>query len=318
MRRQVLGAVLVVAVAVGTARWVWASPGRVSARTAQGYLGVDVRDLSDDELNALKIKDVRGAEITRLDHDGPACKAGVREHDVVLQMDGREVDGQEQFRRMLHETPAGRTVTLLVLRDGHQQTVKATLANREDVERQAWDQHIAVVDPDGTQAAAPPPPPPAAEPGGHVRSGLGFLHGGSATTEPGAGKSRSFLGTMLGAPYLGAVVEPVGPQLGQFFGVPSGVGLLVKSVDANSPAAIAGMRAGDVVIKANQMTMSTESDWTKSLHENKGRAIPVLVLRDKKEQTLTVTPDAKRKASVQVPADGATVDEAKLARMDLL
>ena len=315
MRRQVLVVVLVVSVAVGAATRVLASPGRMGTRTAQGYLGVDVRDLTDDELNALKIKDARGAEITRLDHDGPACKAGVREHDVVLQIDGRAVEGQEQFRRTLHETPAGRTVTLLVLRDGQQQTLKATLGNREEVERLAWDQHMTVVDPDGTPVT---PAPPAAEPSGRTRSGLGFLHGGSATMEPNGGKSRSFLGTMLGAPYIGAVVEPVGPQLGQFFGVPSGVGLLVKSVDANSPAAVAGMRAGDVVIKANQMTMTTESDWTKSVHENKGRAIPVLVLREKKEQTLTLTPDAKRKASVQVPQGGQPLDDAKLTGMDLL
>ena len=314
MKRQVLVVVLVVSVAVGAATRVWASPGRTGPRSAQGYLGVDVRDLSDEELNALKIKDVGGAEITRLDHDGPACKAGVREHDVVLQMDGRAVEGQEQFRRMLHEAPAGHVVALVVLRDGQQQTLRATLANREEVERQAWEQHITVVDPDGT----PTPPPPAVGPSEHGRSGLGFLHGGSATAEPGAGKSRSFLGTMLGAPYIGAVVEPVGPQLGEFFGVPSGVGLLVKSVEANSPAAEAGMRAGDVVIKANQVTMATENDWTKSLHENKGRAIPVLVLREKKEQTLMVTPEVKRKASLRAPADGGVGEEARLGTMDLL
>ncbi len=313
MRRQVLIAVLVVAVGVGAGTRMWASPGRMaSPRSAQGYLGVDVRDLTDEELNGLRIKDARGAEITRLDHDGPACKAGVREHDVVLGMDGRPVEGQEQFRRMLHEVPAGRVVALLVLRDGQQQTITATMANREEVERQAWNQHITVVDPDGTPAPAPP------SPGGHARSGLGFLHGGSATAEPNAGRTRSFLGTMLGAPYIGAVVEPVGPQLGEFFGVPSGVGLLVKSVDANSPAAVAGLRAGDVVVKANQMTMSTESDWTKSVHENKGHAIPVLVLRERKEQTLTLTPDAKRKAVLQAPAGGQTVDDARLAGMDLL
>ncbi len=306
MRRQVLVAVLVVSVAVGAATQVWASPGRASARSAQGYLGVDVRDLTDDELNALKMKDARGAEIVRLDHDGPACKAGVREHDVVLQMDGRVIDGQEQFRRMLHDVSAGRVVVLVVLRDGQQQTLRATMANREDVERQAWDQHITVVDPDGST-------PQADGPGGQVGgASLGFLHGG---TSP---KSRSFLGTMLGAPYIGAVVEPVGAQLGEFFGVPSGVGLLVKSVDPNSPAALAGMRAGDVVLKANQSSMATENDWTKSLHESKGREMPVLVLREKKEQMLMLTPDAKRKAMMRMPNSGGTDEEARLAGMDLL
>ena len=314
MRRQILVAVLVVSVAVSAATRMWASPGKAGTRSTQGYLGVDVRDLTDDELNSLKIRDVRGAEITRLDHDGPACKAGVREHDVVLQIDGRAVEGQEQFRRVLHEAPAGHVVSLIVLRDGQQQTFKATLANREEVERQAWEQHIAVVDPDGAPASSPLP----AASSERSRGGLGFLHGGSATVEPNAGKSHSFLGTMLGAPYIGAIVEPVGPQLGEFFGVPSGVGLLVKSVDANSPAAEAGMRAGDVVLKANQTIMASESDWTKSLHENKGHAIPLLVLREKKEQTLTVTPDAKRKAMLRPLASGGVGEEARLAGMDLL
>ncbi len=317
MRRRAVVAVVVVSLAFGASMQLWAmrAGGGANGRIVQGYLGVDVRDLNDDEVNQLKIKDVRGAEIIRLDHDGPACKAGVREHDVVLQMDGRSIEGREQFRRLLHEEPAGHVVVLVVLRDGQQQTLRATMANREEVERQAWEQHIAVVDPDGSPATPPPAEPPHG-PGGHVREGFGFLHGGSGPVAP-TGKSRGFLGTMLGAPYLGAVVEPVGPQLGEFFGVPSGVGLLVKSVDPNSPAAEAGMRAGDVVIKANQLTMSTENDWTKSLHENKGRAMPVLVLREKKEQTLMVTPDAKRKASLRVPAGGAS-EKTLPAEMDLL
>ena len=316
MTYQRLVAISVLSVALGASVQVCAAAGKAGGvRSTQGYLGVDVRDLTDDELSALKLKDERGAEITRLDHDGPACKAGIREHDVVLQMDGRPVQGQEQFRHMLHDAQAGRVVTLVMLRDGQQQIIRATMANREEVEKQAWDQHIAVVDPDGP-AASPAPPP--AGPGGHVRSSLGFLHGGSATTEPGGGKSRSFLGTMLGAPYIGAVVEQVGPQLGEFFGVPSGVGLLVKSVDANSPAAEAGMRAGDVVLKVNQVTVSTENEWSKLLHESKGHAMPVVVLRERKEQTLSLTPDTKRKARMEMPGRDRPMEDAEPAAIDLL
>ncbi len=313
MRRRSVVAVLVVSLAFGAAAQVWGmrASGGVNGRVAQGYLGVDVRDLSDDELNQLKIKDVRAAEIVRLDHDGPACKAGVRERDVVLQMDGQPIEGREQFRRLLHEEPAGHVVVLVILRDGQQQTLRATMANREEVERQAWQQHIAVVDPEGS----PAPAEAASKPSGH---GLGFLHGGSGADEASAGKSRGFLGTMLGAPNIGALVEPVGPQLGQFFGVPSGIGLLVKSVEVNSPAAEAGLRAGDVVLKANQTPMATESDWTKSLHENKGRAMPVLVLRDRKEQTLTLTPDTKRRASLIRPAPAGTMAEGRISGMDFL
>ena len=300
----------------------------VSVRSTQGYLGVDVRDAggtaaaigtSDSPVSAINgavpAKDLHGAEIVRLDHDGPACKAGMREHDVVVSMDGNKVDGQESFRRMLHETQAGRSIVLVVLRDGQQQSFKATMANREEVERQAWQQHIAVIDPDqpGTPAAQP-----GGRVGGHVGgAGLGFLHGSPSVAAPAAKSSRGFLGTGLGAPpYTGAWLEPVGPQLGEFFGVQSGVGLLVKSIDANSPAAIAGLHAGDVVIKAGATTISTENDWARLLHENRGKAMPLLVLRDKKEQTIVMTPDAKRKAAVDVPS--VLPDRELLARMNLL
>lgn len=308
VRHRLALAVVVVSLAFGAATVAWAYPSRSSSgHTALGYLGVEVRDVSEEQVSTLKLKDTHGAEIVRLDHDGPACKAGVREHDVVVSMDGRAVESREQFRGMLHDVPAGQVVTLAIVRDGQQQVMKATMANREEVERMAWEQHIAVIDPDEPVAHA-----------GGGSAGLGFLHGPSSS---GVSRSHGFLGTMLGAPYTGAVVEPVTPQLGEFFGVQSGVGLLVKSVDPNSPAATAGMHAGDVVIKANQATMSSESDWTRSLHDNKGRGMPVLVLREKKEQTLMLTPDAKRKARSEAPAtldtSGSSNDLA-LAHLDLL
>ena len=76
-------------------------------RAAQGYLGIEMRDVSEEQIGELKLKEARGAEIINLDHDGPACKAGMRMHDVILQMNGQSVEGEEQLRRMLRETPAG-------------------------------------------------------------------------------------------------------------------------------------------------------------------------------------------------------------------
>ena len=108
----------------------------------QSYLGVDVRDVSDDELPALKLKEARGAEIVHVDHDGPAGKMGLRERDVVMQMNGVAIEGEEQIRRMLHDTAAGRTVVFVILRDGQQMVVTAQMADREEVERQAWERHL--------------------------------------------------------------------------------------------------------------------------------------------------------------------------------
>ena len=273
------------------------------ARGSQGYLGVDIRDVSDEQMGVLKLKESRGAEIIRVDHDGPAGKAGLREHDVILQMNGQVIEGEEQLRRILRETPSGRTVTLVISRDGQQQSLTAKMENREEVERLAWQQHMTVPEPNGTSA------PPAAQGGGTAagsdpapRGGMGFLPGGGPLI--GARGGHGFMGTMLGLPYTGAVVEPMGTQLAEFFGVQSGTGLLVRSVEANSPAATAGLRAGDVVVKLNQVAVAGVGDWSKTVHENKGKPVPVTVIREKKEQTLTLTPDAKRRSGVEWPDFG--------------
>ena len=89
----------------------------------------------------LKLKDARGAEITKLDHDGPACKAGMRMHDVILQMNGQVIEGEDQLREMLREMPVGRTVSFVVSRDGQTQTMTMTTADRRTVGLQAWEQH---------------------------------------------------------------------------------------------------------------------------------------------------------------------------------
>ncbi len=100
--------------------------------------------MSEDQLGELKLKDARGAEITGLDHDGPACKAGMRMHDVILQMNGQVIETEDQLRRLLREIPIGRTVNFVVSRDGQTQTMTMTTADRRMVGVQAWEQHYSV------------------------------------------------------------------------------------------------------------------------------------------------------------------------------
>lgn len=251
-----------------------------AGRSIQGYLGVDVRDVRDDQVEVLKLKESRGAEVIHVDHDGPAGNAGLHEHDVILQMNGQAIDGEEQLRKMLREAPPGRTVTLVISRDGQQQTVTARMANRLEVERKAWEDHWRVPEPENES---------------------GGSQGNSFFSPVPATKTHSFMGSLtLGSAYTGATVETLGPQLAEFFGS-QGVGILVHSVDANSPAAQAGLRAGDVVVRANAVKMTSSSDWAKIVRENKGKSLAVVVLRDKKEQTLTLVPDAKKRSSLDLP-----------------
>jgi serine protease Do len=261
-------------------------------RMTQGYFGVDIRDVTQDQVAPLKLNDIHGAEVIHVDHDGPAGKLGLRKHDVILQMNGVPIQGQEQLRQILRETPAGRSVTLVISRDGHQQTLTTQLANRQEVERRAWEQHLVVPDPDQDNGAPP-------------QVGNGFLHSDTSTGK-GAKAHRDFLGatTVLSASFTGAQLEVMGPQLAGFFGVEGNAGLLVRSVEANSPAEDAGLRAGDVVIQVNQVPVTTGNEWSKTIHQNRGKPVVLLVLRDRHEQTMTLTPDSKKRSSVVMPFAG--------------
>ena len=274
---------------------------------SQGYLGIVFHDVSDDRMSTLKLKESHGVEILHVDHDGPASQAGLREHDVILQMNGQTIEGEEQLRRILHETPVGRGVVLVLSRDGQQITVATQMADRTTVERDAWKQHI--------QADSAPPAAP--------MRGNGFLGGASIDaapiTAPPDAHTHTFLGTViLGSSYTGVALEMIGPQLAQFFGSQGGNGLLVRSVEPNSPAATAGLRAGDVVVRANAVIISGTGDWSRLVHENRGRPLSVVVVRDKQEQTFVLTPDSKKRSSLEFQAyprpDDAAVQDQSQAR----
>jgi len=211
---------------------------------------------------------------------------GLREHDVILRVNGQVIVGEDQLRRMLRESSPGMQLTLLISRDGQQMSVITQTANREEVERQAWEQHLTV-----------PEPLPSDNAGGDY-------YPGPATPAPPLRGSNSFLGPAVMNPsYTGAMLETMSAQLAGFFGVPSGIGLLVRSVEANSPAALAGMQAGDVVVRTDDKTVASSSDWEKAIKNSHGRPLTVVVLRDKKEETLTLTPDSKKRSSLQQSGD---------------
>ncbi|HXE09066.1 MAG TPA: PDZ domain-containing protein [Acidobacteriaceae bacterium] len=267
--------------------------------SSAGYLGVDLRDISQDELGTLKLKDARGAEIVLVDHDAPAGKAGLREHDVVLQMNGQAISTKEQISRMLRDCAPGRLVTLLISRDGRQMTVTAQMSTHEEVDRDAWEHHVVAPDLDlGDPSDEGPGEPSQAAP--PVRAG------------------NSFIGSVLrSSSYNGAILEKMPPQLADYFGVAGGRGLLVMSVKPNSPEALAGMHAGDVVVRANDKPVASTGDWSKAVKNTKGKPFRVVVLRDKKEQTLTLMPDSRKHSALEFPVLQIEQAPAAIARLGL-
>lgn len=265
---------------------------------AQGYLGIEFRDLTDEEVSKLRLHGGRGVEVLMVDHDGPAGKSGLRQHDIIVSINAQPLSGAEALRRMIHDTGAGTQISLGVVRAGRPITLSAQLADRDAVVRAAV-ARLAASDVPRTEPASAPPP-----------SGMVYGFVGTYTVEPTpqpaaplpSPPARGFIGNLLhGGPSFGAVLEAVGPQLAGYFGAPQGAGLLVHSVAPDSPAANAGLRAGDVVLRADLYTLHTSADWTKRLHAAKGRPVTLSVLRDHHELTLTLQPDLKHHSMVEWP-----------------
>jgi len=243
--------------------------------SSQGYLGVDVADVDQEKAQALRLKEVRGALITLIDHDAPAGQSGLKVNDVVLQLNGQPVEGAEQLRRMLREIPAGRKVSLVISRDGNQQTLTLALADRQAMEHDIWSR----IGSSGDVFAQP--------------SGMGILSGGDVPL-PG-GFHMPLFGSTLN---VGAMVEPLTSQMAEYLGVSSG--LMIKQVARKSEAATAGLKAFDVILKVGPEPITTLADWDRSLRSNQGKPVQVTILRDRKQQTLTLQVDSKRHSELQL------------------
>jgi S1-C subfamily serine protease len=256
----------------------WAAGGSVSFSgdrgpdflmySAQGYLGVNLSEVDTDRITALHLKDAHGAEVTLVDHDAPAGKSGLKVHDVILQLDGQPVENAEQLKHRLLDMPSGRTVSFLVNRDGAPLTINVQLCDREELEHKAWSRHKTV----------PEPAPP-------TRSGFSQTFVGRPSTAV-----TGILDTVMPKGlYVGAELNPVRTQLADYFGVTSGTGLLVENVDYQSPAARAGLKAGDVVVKVESQQMTSKGDWVKAIRNHRGHLVQVTVMRNKQEQVLTMS-----------------------------
>src|SRR5438874_602730 len=223
----------------------------------RSYLGVDIRDVTTDRMAALKLKDERGVEITMVDADAPAGKAGLKEHDVILEFNGTAVESEEQIRRLIREVPPGRTVTLGISRDGNPMKISVQLADHSTVVAQARPRV--------------------------------FVPAPRVQVFPRNGMDLPFQ-IQTYSSVLGVQTASLTRQLGEYFGVKDGEGVLVRSVEKGSAAEKAGLKAGDVIVKADNEKLTDRSDLSHILRSHRtGGKMTLVVMRDKHEQTFTVT-----------------------------
>lgn len=229
-----------------------------SVNSGGSYLGVDVRDVASD----------RGVEITMVDQDGPAGKAGLKEHDVIVTFAGQNVQSAEQLRRLIRETKPNQSVAVGITRDGQQQTINVTLASRAkvfaygprrievpEVRIPAWTMRVPDIE------------------------------------------IPSFVMT-TSSRRNGVTVENLTSQLGEYFGVKNGEGVLVRSVEKGSKAEAAGLKAGDVIIRVDNERVSDTRDWSRLLRQHDAGMVKLGIMRDRREQSLSMSlPEQKAEES---------------------
>jgi serine protease Do len=237
------------------------------------WLGVETREVTSENATELKLPAERGVVVGRIAPDSPAAKAGLKEKDVITEVNGQRVEGSAQFRRMIHEVPAGRTVQLTVWRDARAQTLSATLGLAVDGPR------VRANMAPGTFAFRIPDLPEVPE---------------IPQMELGNGGMMLFPGAH---PRLGIDAEDLSGQLGAYFGAPEGEGVLVRNVNAGSAAEKAGVKAGDVITSFNGERIRSLGDLRERLAaKNDDKPAKLSVLRNKTEVTLTVDlPTPKQK-----------------------
>jgi serine protease Do len=236
------------------------------------FLGVGLEDTKGD---------VRGAVVESVEPDSPAAKAGIEKDDVIVRFDGEDVRSAAQLTRLVRETPPGRSVAIDVRRGSGTQKLTATLGERR------WGSNFHVEVPDFDLQVPEPPSPPHAPAAPQVPLLPRLPHAWQWRDDGGRNLMFHF---GLDKPRLGIGYLEMGEQLAAYFKAPGGKGVLVTSVEDESPAARAGIKAGDVVLEFDGKPVDDGESLRDAVREAEGgKAIPVEVLRDGREMKLEVT-----------------------------
>jgi serine protease Do len=224
-------------------------------------IGVSVREVEDEDVKAAKLTAPAGAVVEDVVEESAAEKAGIRKGDIVVEFDSERVRSARQLTRLVQETPTGRKVSAVVVRDGQ----RVTLSVEPDSGTGFFDGLRGMKDWEGfayARPAIPPTPPAAPVPPAWSMDDFFFRSG-----------------------RLGITVDDLSPQLAEYFGTKEGV--LVTSVQDGSSAAKAGLRAGDVITSVNGSAVDDPAELRRRLQNvDEGEEFTIAVMRDKKPQTL--------------------------------
>jgi serine protease Do len=231
------------------------------------FLGVELGEVNRETVTRLKLREERGALIEGVTSGSSAAQAGLQKNDVILKWDGEPIESAREMSRHIRETPPGRVVRLTVMRDGREMEISVTLGERSSI--------------------ATPTRPRIARPAV-----------ASMRVRPDVQINR-----LRNRSHLGVELQSMTPQLAEYFGLSKRSGALVIFVFADSPAAKAGLKAGDVILSAGGETVDNPLDVRRVLSGKTEGTIEFKILRDKQERTLSIQLEKGSNSWLLVPDD---------------
>ncbi len=197
----------------------------------RGYIGVSILPVTDEVASALGVSDTTGAYVADLTKGGPADRAGIQLGDIVKTVNGQPVKSPTELTRRIADIKAGEKVTLGVQRGGKTVTLTLTAALRPGEDELA--------------------------------KGLNS----TGSNDDNDGPSGMASGT---PPVIGLSVKPLTPESRRTFGIGNDVnGVVITNVDASSEGGQKGLKAGDVVVLANQQPLTSQADFARVIDEAK-------------------------------------------------
>jgi C-terminal processing protease CtpA/Prc len=288
---------------------------RAQVAGSGAYLGVSIRDVSAEDVSSFGLRDEFGALIENVSEESPAADAGLQEGDVIATWNGERVESVAMLTRFVRETPPGRSVSLGVFRGGSQQTIAVELGERSaaartlaytigpemreqmkelrehlresrdemrlsEEELQEMRQQMRLSEEEMREAHE------------HVRAARERMLECKLEVEvdeEGEGGERRVVIVRGGRGRLGVRLQGLTDQLGDYFGIEGGDGALVTSVTEDSPAATAGIQAGDVIVAVESTSVEGPGDVARAVRDAEAGPAEVTVIRDGQRRSFTVT-----------------------------
>jgi len=263
------------------------TPDRVFSWSFDGdgsYLGVQTVEITRENFAKFGLRDVRGVAVEKVIDGSPAAAAGIQPGDVIVRFEGEDVSSSRKLTRLLGEVSPDHTAKIVVVRGGSEREIPVTIAKRP---MPKWEQGNFEFKFPNNEFKMDIPKFDLQLPDFKNLPDLKNL-----PNMPDFQKGDFMWQHFGGGRQIGIGVTPLTKQLAEHFGVQDGA--IINNVRENSPAAKAGLKAGDIVVEVDGKPIKGEGDIMRAVREKKDGDVTLTIVRNGNRQTVKVAPEASK------------------------